>query len=352
MAFLKVISFNPASPFNSDDEYRTFLRTQLFQIGVPGDVDVIAFQEPVWALNAAANGIYARMGVHGNYHVFGTAPPQAGEAALFVRKTSSWQVISFHGQRYDPADVGALDITPFLDYVPAARRLAVRRRLVVVQLRNGDREVTVASYHGFNKGITDEENRIINDGLLRSILWTSSFLRPFACWPVVLAADFNPPAIMTLQDELDEGLRDRGFLSLPTLERTDEDGNPEYVTNPNCIDGFFVAPTRKVVCIPSRSVERGAEIIEPAQGPRLRLRNFSYVLVDENGNVAVETRGKPPKEVQVKQEHTHLAYKLDLLVATNEEVFAQFIPPVVVPVAVGGAPAEVPVEQMGDLQLN
>ena len=324
MASLKIISFNPDHPqFLPNGEYRDFLRSQLFQIGVDGVVDVIAFQEPHWALTQAAAGIYFGMGVHGDYQVYSSS--DAREAALFVRKTSEWKVVSFYGLRYDEGNnnvvTGSPDmITPLLNgYIPAPRHASVRKRLVVVQLRSGTREVTIASYHGLQR-ISNEDNRIINDGLLKGCLWMSSFLRDHnnACWPIVLAADFNAPAIMELGEGLDSELRDRGLLYIPTLERVDDDGNPIYLTNPGCIDGFFVASSRKAVCVSSRAVEMGAEIIDPQDYQQLGRHNndLYYSLVRDNPE-------GPPSVFK----HNHVAYKLNLLVATSAEVYGALFPP-------------------------
>lgn len=186
MASLKIISFNPDSPFNDSAEFRDFLRHQIFQ---RGDVDLVAFQETIWAISAASIR-YAEMGVRELYHVYGSygstvqGPNQAlgpRESALFVRKLSMWEVVGFYGLQFlDAGSVpGALDITPIIQCVPATRQSAVRRRLVVVQLRNDGMEVTIASYHGLNNGITNDVNFEINKGLLKGILWMSNVRQSF-----------------------------------------------------------------------------------------------------------------------------------------------------------------------------
>ncbi len=70
-----------------------------------------------------------------------------------------------------------MNIKPILEHVDTYKN-NVEKRLVVVQLRHHDTglRVTFASYHGFNR-IHDTENHRINVGLLRGLLWMSSFRR-------------------------------------------------------------------------------------------------------------------------------------------------------------------------------
>jgi hypothetical protein len=190
----------------------------------------------------------------------------------------------------------------------------------VLQLKHkvSNEVVIVACYHGFKNGFTGEDNRIMNNGLLKGLLWMGSFHRDAAaCWPVILAADFNPSGqgtiCQTLQVPLDIDLIDRGCLYVPTLMAEPGDDNGEVripSTCPTCIDGFFVAPSRKIICVSSLPVEEGAAIIEPiieGNGLQMRRVDFEYVFFDEANHQV----GK----------HSHLAYKLHLLVARSVDLF-------------------------------
>ena len=314
MASLKIISFNPNSPFNADEDYKKYVGKPVGEHQLGGlfvrDVDVIALQEPIWSLSTADRSTYKTWNVHEHYLVYGSGETcETKEVAVFVKKNSEWEVTSFYGKCYNSLVVGSLDINAtILGYQEPPRRASISKRLVVVQLRHKTslKKVTFVNYHGFNVRVTEEQNRVINENLMKSLLWMSGSNDG---WPAVLAADFNPPAIEVVRETLETALLDRGCFYLPTMPDEDFVG----IAKPTCIDGFFVVPSRKAVCISARPVELGAEILEPTMPSRLRLQGFDYILLDT---------ADPPRE----KIHTHLAYKLDLLVATCGEVYGRFFP--------------------------
>ena len=345
MASLKVISFNADTSsegnFNANGDYQSFVGKPIQGNLLGGffarDVDVVALQEPVWALSVG--GYYNSWNVHKHYHVYGSLDKNkkdeivSKEVAVFVKKNSEWEVTSYYGRCYNhPGALGALDINAtILAYQEPPRRAVIRKRLVVVQLRHRitSKQVTFVNYHGLNNGIKNDQNLYINERLVKSLVWMSATNDG---WPAVLAADFNPPAVHELRATLENALIDRGCFYLPTLPAPDDIG----VVNPECIDGFYVVPSRQAACISSRAVEMGAEILLPVVDSLLSFRaeDFCYVLrdaVDPATAAAADTSkdvSVPVKNAPKDKIHTHLAYKLDLLVATCGEVYTRFFPEV------------------------